>query len=95
MNNLHDLEKKINSELATRIKFSEIKHEQLYVNIDCDDLVDVLVFLKNNTSTRFRQLIDITAVDYPEENERFKLVYLLLSHEFNSRIVLTYSINES
>ena len=45
MNNLHDLEKKINSELATRIKFSEIKHEQLYVNIDCDDLVDVLVFL--------------------------------------------------
>ena len=95
MNNLHDLEKKINSELATRIKFSEIKHEQLYVNIDCDDLVDVLVFLKNNISTRFKQLIDITAVDYPEENERFKLVYLLLSHEFNSRIVLTYSINES
>ena len=95
MNNLHDLEKKINSELATRIKFSEIKHEQLYINIDCDDLIDVLVFLKNNISTRFRQLIDITAVDYPEENERFKLVYLLLSHEFNSRIILTYSINES
>ena len=95
MNNLHDLEKKINSELATRIKFSEIKHEQLYININCDDLIDVLVFLKNNTSTRFRQLIDITAVDYPEENERFKLVYLLLSHEFNSRIILTYSINES
>ena len=95
MNNLPDLEKKINSELTTKIKISEIKHSQLYLNIDCDDLLDVLVFLKNNASAKFRQLIDITAVDYPEENERFKLVYLLLSHEFNNRVILTYSINEN
>ena len=95
MSNLTDLEKKINSELTTKIKFSEIKYDQLYLNIDCDDLIEVLVFLKNNTSTKFRQLVDITAVDYPEENERFKVVYLLLSHEFNNRIVLTYSINEN
>ncbi len=94
MNYLPDLEKKINSELTTKIKLSEIKHSQLYLNIDCADLIDVLVFIKNDPSTKFKQLIDITAVDYPEENERFKLVYLLLSHEFNSRIILTYSINE-
>ena len=54
-----------------------------------------MVFLKNNSSTKFRQLVDITAVDYPEENERFKIVYLLLSHEFNSRIIISYSINEN
>ena len=95
MSNLPDLEKKINSELTTKIKISEIKHSQLYLNIDCDDLLDVLVFLKNNASAKFRQLIDITAVDYPEENERFKVVYLLLSHEFNNRVILTYSINEN
>ena len=95
MNNLSDLEKKINSELTTKIKFSEIKHAHLYLNIDCENLNEVLIFLKNNSATRFRQLVDITAVDYPEENERFKLVYLLLSHEFNSRIILSYSINEN
>ena len=95
MSNLADLEKKINSELATKIKFSEIKHDQLYLNIDCDDLIDVLVFLKNDTLTKFKQLIDITAVDYPEETERFKIVYLLLSHEFNSRIIISYSIKEN
>ncbi len=95
MSNLADLEKKINSELATKIKFSEIKHNQLYLNIDCNDLTEVLVFLKNDTLTKFRQLVDITAVDYPEETERFKLVYLLLSHEFNSRIIISYSINEN
>ena len=95
MSNLADLEKKVTSELATKIKFSEIKHNQLYLNIDCNDLIDVLVFLKKNVSTKLRQLVDITAGDYPEENERFKIVYLLLSHEFNSRIILSYSINEN
>ncbi len=95
MNNLPDLEKKINSELTTKIKFSEIKHGQLYLNIDCGDMIDVLLFLKNNVSTKFKQLIDITAVDYPEETERFKLTYLLLSHELNSRVILSYLINEN
>jgi len=95
MSVLADLEKKINSELVSKIKSSEIKHNQLNLNIDCENLIDVLIFLKNDTSTKFRQLVDITAVDYPEENQRFKLIYLLLSHEFNSRIVLNYSINEN
>ena len=95
MNNITDLEKKINSELASKIKQSHIKHNQLYLDINCDDLIAVLLFLKNDTSTKFRQLIDITAVDYPENNQRFKLVYLLLSHETNSRIILSYSINEN
>tara|TARA_Y100000591_G_scaffold250115_1_gene221373 strand:- start:131 stop:727 length:597 start_codon:yes stop_codon:yes gene_type:complete len=95
MNNITDLEKKINSELASKIKQSHIKHNQLYLDINCDDLIAVLLFLKNDTYTKFRQLIDITAVDYPENNQRFKLVYLLLSHETNSRIILSYSINEN
>ncbi len=95
MTELIDLEKKINSELATKIKSSDIKHNHLYLNIEVEDLNEVLLFLKNNSSTKFRQLIDITAVDYPEEKNRFNLIYLLLSHEFNNRIILNYSINEN
>ena len=95
MINLADLEKKINSELTTKIKKSEIKHNQLYLNIDSDNLVDVTIFIKSNENTKFRQLIDITAVDYPEDTLRFKMVYLFLSHEFNQRIILSYSINEN
>ena len=95
MTNLSDLEKKINSELTTKIKFSEIKHEQLYLKTNCSDLIQVLLFLKNNSSTKFKQLVDITAVDYPENKKRFKVVYLFLSHEFNYRIILSYFINEN
>ena len=94
MINLIDLEKKINSDLTTKIKKSEIKHKQLYLYIDSDDLIDVSLFIKSNKNTKFRQLIDITVVDYPENNKRFKIVYLFLSHEFNQRIILSYLINE-
>ena len=95
MNSLTDLEKKINSELTTKIKKSEINHNQLYLNIDNGDLIEVCLFLKSNKDTKFRQLIDITIVDYPENPQRFKVVYLFLSHEFNQRIILSYMINEN
>ena len=95
MQNLIDLEKKINSELTTKIKKTEIRHEQLYINIDNEDLLDVTLFIKSNENTKFRQLIDITVVDYPENAQRFKVVYLFLSHEFNQRIILSYLISEN
>ena len=95
MNNLTDLEKKINSELTTKIKKTEIRHNQLYINIDSEDLIDVTLFIKSNKNTKFRQLIDITVVDYPENTLRFKVVYLFLSHEFNQRIILSYLIGEN
>ena len=95
MINLIDLEKKINSELTTKINSSNIKHDQIYLNVNTSNLIEVLSFLKTNKQTKFRQLIDITAVDYPENSKRFKLVYLLLSHEFNNRLVLDCFINEN
>ena len=95
MNSLSDVEKKINSELTTKINDSKIVHEQLYLSIDNEDLLDVILFLKTNKDTKFKQLIDITAVDYPENSKRFKMVYLFLSHQFNQRIVISSLINEN
>ena len=95
MNNLIDLEKKINSELGTKINTSEIKHNQIYLEIDSEDLIDVVLFVKTDKDTKFRQLIDITVVDYPERSKRFKIVYLFLSHEFNQRMILSYNISEN
>ena len=95
MKNLIDLEKKINSELGTKINSSEVKHNQIYLDIDKEDLIDEVLFIKTNKDTKFRQLIDITVVDYPERSLRFKIVYLFLSHEFNQRMILSYGISEN
>ena len=95
MKNLSDLERKINSELTTKINGSRIEYNQLFLNIDNEDLLDVVLFLKTNSETKFKQLIDITTIDYPENSKRFKMIYLFLSHEFNTRIVVNYFINEN
>ena len=94
MLNLSDLEKKINSELTTKVKDSKLNHNQIYLNIENEDLLEVILFLKNNNEIKFKQLIDITAVDYPDREKRFNIVYFLLSHENNLRIIVSVSIEE-
>jgi len=95
MNNSEDFEKIINSELTTKVISSKINHNQIYLSIDDKDLLDVILFLKTNSNTKFNQLIDITAVDYPERDIRFKIVYLLLSLEKNQRLILDLFIKEN
>ena len=86
--NTNDLERIVNSGLGTAIKKSEINFNQLFIDIDLENLISVVLFLKTNEKCKFKQLIDITAVDYIEKEKRFKIVYLLLSHENNLRIVV-------
>ena len=91
---VHDLEKTVNSGLTTNVKRSEINFNQLFIDVDVEDIISTILFLKTNEKCRFRQLIDITAVDYPQREKRFKIVYLLLSHENNLRIIINTNINE-
>ena len=85
---LQKLEKVVNSELASKIQKSIIEHNELLVEINDLDLIDVIQFLKSNDECKFRQLMDIAGVDYPEDEKRFQLIYLFLSHENNTRIKL-------
>ena len=90
-----DLEKTVNTGLTTAIKKSEINFEQLFIYVDIENLISTILFLKTNEKCLFKQLIDITAVDYLEKEKRFKVVYLLLSHENNLRVLINVHINET
>jgi NADH-quinone oxidoreductase subunit C len=85
---LQNLEKLINSELSIKVLNSVILNEELLIEIKANDIVDVIQFLKSNENCKFKQLIDIAGVDYPENEKRFELIYLFLSHENNTRIKL-------
>ena len=91
---LNNLEKTINSGLTTKIKSSEIKFNYLTIEIEIEEITQVILFLKTNEKCKFRQLTDITAVDYPTKEKRFKLIYLLLSHENNYRLIINSNIKE-
>ena len=91
---VYDLEQTVNSGLTTAVKISKINFGQLFIEIDIEALYSTILYLKTNNKCRFKQLIDITAVDYPKKAKRFKLVYLLLSHENNLRILININIDE-
>tara|TARA_B100000963_G_scaffold318196_1_gene299131 strand:+ start:1372 stop:1989 length:618 start_codon:yes stop_codon:yes gene_type:complete len=97
INKIHNLEKFVNSELASRVQKSKVDNDELLIEINEKDLIDVLQFLKSNDSCKFKQLIDIAGVDYPEDERRFNLIYLLLSHENNIRIkiLIRFSLNQT
>jgi NADH-quinone oxidoreductase subunit C len=92
---VNNLERTVNSGLATAIKSSIVKFNQLYIDINIEDLSSTILYLKTNNKCKFRQLIDITAVDYPKKEKRFKIVYLLLSHENNLRLIINVHIDEN
>jgi NADH-quinone oxidoreductase subunit C len=56
------------------------------VRVDKDRLYDFLKFLKTNESLDFNMIVDITAVDYPNEDPRFEMVYHIYSIKNNVRI---------
>ena len=86
---LKKIEKLINSKLSSKIQSSLVENEELLISINENNLVDVIQFLKSNENCKFRQLIDIAGVDYPNDEKRFQLVYLLLSLEHNMRIKIS------
>ena len=90
---LADLDKLLNSELTTKIKNSSIKNEELLVKVEADNLYSTLLFLKTNEQCKFKQLIDIVAVDYLGDDQRFRIYYLLLSHENNLRIKVSINLS--
>ena len=94
---LKDLEKLINSELSSKVKSSIIENDELLIETEETELLDVVQFLKSNENCKFRQLIDIAGVDYPENEKRFELIYLFLSHEHNLRIklLIKFQINQT
>jgi len=90
-----DLEKIINSGLTTTVKSSRIIFKELSIDVEFKDIFKSILFLKTNENCQFRQLIDITAADFPERDCRFRLIYFLLSHTHNKRILVNIDVKEN
>ena len=84
--NLINLNKLINSELTSKIIKSDVQFDEILINVSIENLYSTLLFLKTDENCKFKQLIDVVGVDYPNSETRFKIYYLLLSHEFNLRV---------
>jgi NADH/F420H2 dehydrogenase subunit C len=71
-----------------------IKFNELTIIVGSNYINQTLSFLKNDNNCLFQVLVDLTAVDYPENDKRFEIVYFLLSLKYNTRIRVKTHVNE-
>jgi len=65
---------------------AEVVRDELIIRVHRSVIVKVLTFLRDDTNCRFTQLADLCGVDYPDREERFEIVYNLLSLKQNQRV---------
>ena len=91
---LLDVADHIKESLEGAITGHEIQKSELIVYAKAESIKDVLKFLRDDRECYFSQLVDVTAVDYPERVQRFDVVYNLLSMRQNMRIRVKISTDE-
>ncbi len=81
--------------LGTALTGSDLIHDELTLHAHAEQIVKILVFLRDDRHCRFETLIDICGVDYPGRARRFDVVYHLLSMRKNMRLRLKIKVEES
>ena len=91
---LRDLGDHVAASLGGDVTGWTVARGELTVEIAADRIVKVLTFLRDDGNCQFAQLIDITAVDWPQREKRFDVVYHLLSLKLNQRIRVKLQADE-
>ncbi len=94
------MEKKLAKEIATKLKaFSptniKVEHDLIFCEINSRDVVKAMKLLHDDKQLAFKVLTDLTAVDYPDQEKRFEIIYNLLSLKNNCRLIVKTYISES
>ncbi len=92
---LQKLGETINGALPAAIVGTAISHGELTITTRPGDILTVLRFLRDDERCRFYSFIDITAVDWPSREQRFDVVYHLLSPTLNQRIRVKIEVDEN
>ena len=73
---------------------TSISYGDIQVIVHASKIYEVLTKLHSNSLVPFDQLIDITAIDYPDSIPRFEVVYILLSSVSKKRLIVKIRVNE-
>ena len=92
---LIDLGDYLTAALANEVLDTKVSYGELAIRVPRNSIVKVLTFLRDDQNTQFKQVVDITAVDFPELEERFEIVYNLLSLKHNQRLRVKLTTDET
>ena len=91
---LIDLGEQISAALPDEVQGIEVAYDELMVRVEAAAIVKVLTFLRDDQNCQFKQLIEMTGVDFPERETRFDVVYILLSPRHNQRVRVKLATDE-
>ncbi|GAB3448592.1 NADH-quinone oxidoreductase subunit C [Insolitispirillum peregrinum] len=74
---------------------TELAKQELIATVQRGSIVKVLTTLRDDVNCKFSQLVELTAVDYPEREQRFDVVYCLLSMKHNQRVRVKLATDEA
>jgi NADH-quinone oxidoreductase subunit C len=80
--------------LPNSVSSHALAHGELTLHAKAADIVGVIKFLRDDERCRFYSILDITAVDWPNREQRFDIVYHLLSPTLNHRIRVKIETDE-
>ena len=90
---LKELGETISSSLGSSITSHNVINNELVLDVVSDKIIEVLTFLRDDSSCQFKVLVDICGVDFPEKSIRYEVIYNLLSLTHNQRIRLKVMTN--
>lgn len=91
---LNELAGFVTAKLPQEVTGSEILNGQLILNVRRDAICKVLTFLRDDANCLFKILMDVCGADYPNREERFDVVYNLLSMSHNLRVRVKITTDE-
>ena len=91
---LRDLGEFIAAQQPTAVTRHEVRHNELMLWTTRGQVVRLLTFLRDDSNCLFKLLVDICGVDYPDREERFEVVYNLLSLKHNQRVRVKLTTTE-
>ena len=91
---LRDLGDFLDAAIGDDLLGVDIAYDELSLHIRREAVTKVLTLLRDDQNCQFKQLVDVTAVDHPDQAERFVVVYNLLSLKLNQRIRVKLTTDE-
>ncbi|MFY9697486.1 MAG: NADH-quinone oxidoreductase subunit C [Rhodoplanes sp.] len=91
---LDDLGQAIARALPESVTGNQVANGELTITARAADIVKVVTFLRDDPGCRFFAFVDVTAVDWPQRERRFDVVYHLLSPTKNWRVRIKVEVNE-
>jgi NADH-quinone oxidoreductase subunit C len=92
---LNKLSAYLSDRLGGKLLGAQLALGELTIEIPRDDLIEVMTVLRDDSLCRFGCLIDICGADYPDREQRFDVVYHLLSPWLNHRIRVRVRTDET